>query len=411
MNIVLTDLIGKSFYPVHNALKSDAFTHIWLKGGRGSLKSSFASIEIIKGMMEDPNANCVALRKVYKDVGESVYEQLCWAIDMLGVDDFWDKKTSPYELKYRKTGQRIKFRGADDPKKIKSTKFRKGYCKFIWYEEVDEFFGMEEIRNINQSLMRGGDVFKIFYTYNPPKSTRNWVNEESLHVRQDKLQHHSTYLEAPREWLGSPFINEAEELKNSKPEAYRHEYLGEITGTGTEVFGNLAIRRISEEEMKHFTNVSRGLDWGFAGDPLHYTANHYDAKHKRLYIFEEIHQRRLPNWKAAELIKNFNPGRKPVICDSAEPKSIAEFISLGIHAMPAKKGKDSVDYGIKWLQDLDQIIIDPERCPNTAREFSQYELQTDKNGNPLGTFPDKDNHSIDATRYSREYEMRQIKIN
>ena len=196
--ISLKDLIAPSFYSVHNALKREQYTHYWLKGGRGSTKSTFASVQIVLGMMQDPNANAVVLRKVARYLKDSVFEQLMWAIDKLGVANYWHKTESPLAMTYIPTGQRILFRGADEPRKIKSTKFSKGYGKYIWYEEVDEFHGMEEIRTINQSLMRGGPRFVVFYSFNPPASVRNWVNEELLHDRPDRLVHHSTYLDVPR---------------------------------------------------------------------------------------------------------------------------------------------------------------------------------------------------------------------
>lgn len=381
-----------------------------LNGGRGSTKSSFVSIEIILGMMKDKNANGVALRKVGVNLKDSVYEQLQWAIKVLGVDNYWQSKLSPLELVYIPTGQRIVFRGADKPKKIKSTKFRNGYCKYIWYEEVDEFCGMEEIRIINQSLMRGGEGFCVFYSYNPPKSQRNWINKEVLEDNPDRVVHHSTYLAVPPEWLGEQFIREAEHLKKTKPDIYEHEYLGNVTGTGGEVFTNLTIRRISDEEIKNFDHISRGLDWGYASDPFHYTVNHYDKTRRRLYIYYEIQLVGLSNEKAAKMVKAENKNNSLVICDSAEPKSIAEFNNCGIKVVGAKKGPDSVDYGIKWLQDLEEIIIDKTRCPNTAREFLNYELEPDGNDGFKARYPDKDNHSIDAVRYSREDDMRNVKV-
>ena len=194
--IRLKELIAPSFYKIHQDLKEKKHTHYWLKGGRGSTKSSFISIEIVLGMMKDRNANAVVLRKVGQTLQGSVYEQLQWAVQVLGVEAFWQSKINPLEMKYTAEGKenKIVFRGADKPKKIKSTKFRKGYCKYVWYEEVDEFGGMEEIRNINQSLLRGGEDFCVFYSYNPPKSQRNWVNEEILQQRKDRLVHHSTYI-------------------------------------------------------------------------------------------------------------------------------------------------------------------------------------------------------------------------
>lgn len=407
--VELQQLIAPSFYAIHHDLKQKRHTHYWLKGGRGSTKSSFISLEMILGMMKDPQANAVVLRKVGQTLQGSVYEQLQWAIQALGVEAYWTNKLNPLEMKYI-NGNKIVFRGADKPKKIKSTKFSKGYCKYVWFEEVDEFAGMEEIRTINQSLLRGGENFVVFYSYNPPQSQSNWVNEEVLGQRSDRLVHHSTYLTVPREWLGEQFLIEAEHLQKVKPTAYQHEYLGEVTGTGGEVFTNLTIREMTDEEISHFDHIARGIDWGYAADPFHYTVNHYDKTRRKLYIYYEIQMLKLSNRKAAELVKKENKQNNVIICDSAEPKSIAEMYSYNLRVLGAKKGADSVEYGIKWLQDLEEIVIDPKRCPNTAREFLEYEIEKDTNGNFRGCFSDKNNHSIDAVRYSREFDMRNTKI-
>ncbi len=408
--IRLSDIIGKGFYEVHRDLMTGGHTHYWLKGGRGSAKSSFVSIEMILGIMADPCANGVAMRKVGVNLKDSVFEQLRWAIGKLGTEDLWESKVSPPELIYKKTGQRIIFRGADNPRKIKSSKFKDGYAKYIWYEEADEFLNMGEIRSINQSLMRGGQQFFVFYSYNPPKSQKNWVNLEVMEERADKLVHHSTYLDMPKKWLGEPFLTEAAHIKKTRPEAYAHEYLGEVTGTGGEVFRNLTVREITEEEIRAFDHIARGLDWGYAVDPLHYTVNHFDKRRRRLFIFFELHQAGLSNRKAARMILEENKNSGEVVADSAEPKSIAEMRDYGVRMVPAKKGPDSVDYGVKWLQDMEEIIIDPKRCPETAREFTKYELEGDGNGGWKAGFPDKDNHSIDAIRYSREGDMRIVRV-
>lgn len=402
----MKSIIAPNFYGVHNDIKYNRYTHYWLKGGRGSTKSSFAALEIVLGMMKDPLANAVALRKVKETLKDSVFEQLIWAIEKLKVTEYWDVKHNPMELTYIPTGQKILFRGADKPRKIKSIKVSRGYVKFIWYEEVDEFNGMEEIRIINQSLMRGGEKFVVFYTYNPPNSVRNWVNEEVLIYRPDRKIHHSTYLTVPKAWLGEQFLIEAEHLKKVNEKAYRHEYLGEVTGTGGEIFTNVTARRITDQEIKTFDRIKRGLDFGYAVDPVHYSVSHYDKTRRKLYIFYEIHQVAMSNRKLAELIKQENTGNKLVIADSAEPKSIAELKSYGINIRGARKGPDSVEYGIKFLQGLEEIIIDPERCPNTLREFINYELEKDSNGNFKADYPDKNNHSLDSIRYALEDEMR-----
>lgn len=412
MNI--SSVIAKSFHEVHRDIKEHKHTHYWLKGGRGSTKSSFISIEIILGMMKDNNANAVVLRKVGDTLADSVYAQLLWAIEILGVSNYWIAKVSPLKITYIPTGQEILFRSSnnkEDYKKIKSTKFVKGYCKYVWYEELDEFFGMEEIRSINQSLLRGGDTFYVFYSYNPPKSINSWVNAEVINERKDRLVHTSCYLDVPKEWLGEQFIIEAEHLKETNELAYRNEYLGEPTGTGGAVFTNITLRPITDEEISHFDNISDGIDFGYAIDPATWGQNHYDKTRKKLYVFNEIYGVGMSNKTLYEKILQKKIGQSMIIADSAEPKSIDELNSYGqIRVLGAKKGPDSVEYGIKWLQMLEEIIIDNVRCPNTAREFTLYEYEKDRMGNFKSRYPDIDNHTIDMVRYSRESDMRANKL-
>lgn len=358
-------------------------------------------------MMLHPEANAVVLRKISNTLKDSVFNQLLWAIEKLGVEQYWTITKSPLELTYIPYGNKILFRGSDDPQKLKSTKFRKGYCRYIWYEEVSEFFGMEEIRNINQTLMRGGNIFNVFYSYNPPKSVNNWVNAEALEVREDKLFHKSTYLDVPREWLGEMFFIEANHLKETNELAYRNEYLGEATGTGGAVFTNLTIREITDDEIKKFDKIYDGLDFGYAVDPACYVQVYFDKTRKKLYIFSEVYQVGLSNERLWEKIVEKKISRATITADSAEPKSIDKLNSLGkIYVKGAKKGPDSVEYGIRWLQDLEEIVIDNKRCPNTAREFGLYEYERDKFGQFKSKYPDANNHSIDATRYAVESETK-----
>lgn len=407
--IRLSSIIAPAFYDVHRDIKAKKYTHYWLDGGRGSTKSSFVAIEIVQGMMRDAQSkdysNACVLRKVKDTLHDSVYDQIVWAIEMLGVAQYWDIPKSKLVLTYMPTGQKILFRGADKPKKIKSIKFSRGYCKYIWYEELDEFNGMEEIRMINQSLMRGGKDFVVFYSYNPPKSLTNWVNAEAQLTRPDRLTHHSNYLSVPRAWLGEQFIIEAETLKRNNETAYNHEYLGEVTGTGGEVFANVQCRPISDEEISEFEVIRRGLDFGFAIDPLSHVVCAYNRKYKRLFIFYEIYKVGLSNHAYYEKQKTENKANELVLADSAEPKSINELAQYGMKIAGVKKGPDSVDYGIKFLQDLEAIIIDDTRCPETAREFCNYEYEKDANGNWKAGYPDKNNHAIDATRYALNYEV------
>ena len=356
--------------------------------------------------------NAVVLRKVESNIKDSVYAQLLWAIDKLGVNEYWQAKIQPLKLIYKPSGQEIIFRGSnnqEDYRKLKSTKAKKGFFKYIWYEEVDEFYGMHEIRSINQSILRGGAGFIAFYTYNPPKTVNSWVNKEILDT-EGKYIHHSTYLDVPKEWLGEQFIEEAESLKRKDKIAYENEYIGEVTGTGGLIFNNITCREILKDEIETFDNIKAGIDWGFATDPAVYTENHFDSKHRKLYIFKEIYKTGMQNRVFIDMIKNIMiTERIQITGDSSEPKSIAEAKSNGLRIEGAVKGPDSVDYGIKWLQDLEEIIIDPIRCPNTYKEFSTYEYEKDKNGEFKASYPDKNNHTIDATRYSRENDMKNIR--
>ncbi|MCD8286486.1 MAG: PBSX family phage terminase large subunit [Clostridia bacterium] len=412
MDIRLTDLIAPQFYDIHWDIQENRHTHYKLYGGRGSTKSSFVSEEIILGMMQDPNANAACFRKVGNTLSESVYEQLIWAINSLGVSDLWKANQSPLRLTYLPTGQRIIFRGCDDPNKSKSIKLRQGYFKYIWYEERAEFDGDEDERLINQSLMRGGDKYVVFYTWNPPKSMNSWVNQDVLIPREDTLCNHSTYLTVPPEWLGEQFFKEAKELKRRNPMAYRHEYLGEATGTGGKVFDNVVLREIKNSEIQTFDKIKQGIDFGFAADPMVFIRVHYNRKLRKLYIFDEICQVGLKTSRAVEMIRKKNPDNRIITADSEEPRSIAAFNEYGLRLLPAKKGPGSVDFGMNYLaDDIDEIIIDPVRCPNAAREFSSYELERDKNGNFKGSYPDRDNHTIDAVRYALEDEMLRKKAN
>lgn len=411
----LKEMIAPSFYDLYYDITEERHTHYWLGGGRGSTKSSFVSVMIALGIMNNPGANAVAIRRVGVNLKDSVYEQFLWAIDKLGVSELWQTKVSPMELIYTPTKQKILFRGADKPQKLKSTKVSKGYIRYIWYEELAEFDGMQGIRTINQSLMRGGEKFEVFYTYNPPKTQRNWVNEEVEKIKcggneyRMHCVHHSTYLTVPPKWLGKQFILEAEHLKKTKPELYEHEYLGEVVGTGGTVFTNITLRPISKDERDGFDGIRRGVDFGYAADPFVYVLCHFDRKRKRLYIFDEIYKAGLSNEKAAGLIHQKGEYQQAIICDSAEPKSIAELRRYGLKTIGAKKGPDSVEYGIKFLQSLEEIIIDPVRSPEAAREFYSYELEPDNNGGFRDGYPDKDNHSIDAVRYALENDMRNKK--
>lgn len=403
--INLSALVAPSFHELHRLIKDGAYTHYWLKGGRGSTKSSFISLEIVQGIIKDPQANAVCFRKVGDTLKDSVYAQVLWAIDALGLGDFFRVMLTPLRIIYKPTGQTIYFKGLDDANKTKSVKPRKGYFKFVWFEELEEFSGPEEIRKTTQSFLRGGSRYVVFYSYNPPRNTSNWVNKESAVCRPDKYVHHSTYLTVPREWLGEQFWIDAEYLKKQDEASYRHEYLGESVGNGANVFTNVVVRQIGDDEINRFDAIRQGIDWGYATDPFVFLKMHYDRKYRRLYIFGEIYKPGLLNDDAMVLIRQMFDPRQTIIADSEEPKSIAEFWRSGFNIRGAEKGRGSVAYGIKFLQRLEQIIIDPVRCPNTAKEFMEYEFIREKDGTLRDDYPDKNNHAIDTARYALEFDM------
>ena len=399
------DLIPPSFHSVHRDIGECAHTHYALCGGRGSCKSSFVSLEMIRGIMADRNANGCAVRKIGKNLRESVFEQLVWAVEKLGAADLWDSRVSIPELVYKPTGQKIIFRGADDPRKFRSVKCSSGYMKYIWYEEADEFSGIEEIDMINQSLMRGNGRFFVFYSYNPPRSGASWINTFFAKPRDDRLVHRSDYRDVPREWLGEAFIAEAGYLAKTDPKRYANEYLGEITGTGAEVFTNILLQPIDDDKLSSFDRICRGIDWGYGADPFVFIGTAHEGG-RRLYIFEEYFRCGAGFDEIAEEIRKFGVGRSVITADSAEPRSNDELRARGFNIRPAKKGQGSVEYGIRRLCSLDRIIIDPVRCPNAAREFTGYRFTPDGNGGFRSGYPDKDNHTIDAVRYALEEHFR-----
>lgn len=405
----LSKMIGPAFYNLAHDVFQHGHTHYDLSGGRGSLKSSCISLLVPLILLQNPGTHALVLRKVGSTIRDSVYAQYLWAIGELGMSGYLDSKVQPMELIYKPTGQKIMFRGADDPMKIKSLKVPFGYIAVTHFEEKDQFKGRDEIRNILQSTMRGGKKFWNFESYNPPISRDNWANKDSLKDRPDRLCHKSTYLEAPPEWLGEQFIYEAEQLKENDDRAYRHEYLGEATGTGGSVFENLELRQITEKEIASFDRILQGIDFGWFPDPFAFIRLHYDRARETIYLLDEIYENKLPNEAAAQKIKEKRYTDAYITCDSAEPKSIADLRACGLPAKEAIKGPGSVDYGMKWLQKR-KIVIDIHRTPHAYEEFTQYEYERDKNGDFISGYPDADNHLIDAARYALERVFRRMGV-
>lgn len=403
--IKLSEKVTPHFKKFWKASNSKKYLKHVEKGGRGSAKSTHIAMKLIKDMMKYP-VTTLCVRKVGNTLSESMYEQLKEAIELLGVEQYWDAKLSPLKLTYIPRGNKIIFRGADDPSKIKSIKMSKFPVAFLWIEELAEFKTEEEVSTIENSILRAelpeGLFYSFYYSYNPPKRKQSWVNKkfETQFIPKNTFIHHSTYLDNP--YISKAFREEAEEVKKKNEYKYRWEYLGEPIGSGVVPFDNLSFRTITKEELNIFDNIKQGIDWGYATDPFAFVRWHYDKTRRRLYAVDEYYGVKLSNREVAEWIKKQGYDDFRILSDSAEPKSISELKSYGINIAGAKKGPGSVEYGEKWLDDLEEIIIDPKRTPNIAKEFENIDYQVDRDGNPKAKLEDKDNHAIDGTRYALE---------
>ncbi|MEG2717635.1 MAG: PBSX family phage terminase large subunit [Eubacterium sp.] len=399
--IKLSEKISPAFYEVHEAIKNRTYDEYILKGGRGSTKSSFVSVEVIIELLKNKNIHAVILRKVANTMRTTVYNQYQWAIIELGLYEKFKFTVNPMEITYKNTGQKIMFFGMDDPGKIKSLKVPFGYVGIVHFEELDQFSGQEEIRNIEQSLLRGGELFFNFKSYNPPITISNWANKHVLIPKPGVLVHHSTFKTTPRHWLGEKFISDAEYLKGINPRAYKHEYLGVPTGTGGNVFENVKAKKVEASDIMQFDAILNGVDWGWYPDPFAFVRCQYNSGQSQLIIFDEFGANKLSNRETAEVIKKKGVASNDLItCDSSENKSVEDYRGYNLFARSAEKGPDSRNYSFKWLAGLREIIIDPERCPKTLEEFQHFEYERNKSGEVISGYPDGNDHFIDATRYA-----------
>ena len=407
INIPAKDM-PKSFVDVYRDILNREHYEYWFEGGRGSDKSSMWS-EITTELLENNENMCALLvRKVGNTLKDSVFSQMQWGIDKLGesypeIPLHWKATKSPLEIINEKTGQIIYFRGADDPVKIKSIRPPKGkYIGIVVYEEFDQMNGMNEVGTIDRSVVRGGEDFIVFRVYNTPASSLHFVNVEKKNPKKDRLIHRSTYLDVPKKWLGQKFFDEAEYMKSINERQYRNIYLGEETGTGGNVFENIELREITKEEIDSYDYTYQGIDWGYFPDPLAWIKCSYNPNQRVLYIYDEYVVNKKSNADVWEYLRCEKGVKEDdlIIADSAEPKSIGDFKSYGALIKGAEKGAGSVDYSMKWLSSLAKIVIDINRCPTTAQEFSTYEYQQDKDGNYISGYIDENNHCIDATRYA-----------
>lgn len=392
-------VLGKAYVDINRQIKPNI--EYVFEGGRGGLKSSYVAFKIVELIKNNPQMHACITRQVAGTLKDSVYANMKWAINELGLMEEFECKVSPLEIKYIKTGQTIYFRGLDDETKLKSIKPEFGYIGILWKEEKDQMKGDAQERSVNQSVLRGGDESYDFSSYNPPKSKSNWVNRIKLAPNPKRVIHHSSYLEAPAEWLGQKFIDDAAHLKEINPEAYEHEYLGVPNGDGGNVFEYLEIRDITDEEINRMDRIFAGVDYGWYPDAFCYLRTYYDSAREKIYLIDELYVNKWSNSKTADWIKKKGYDDYIMICDSAEPKSVNDFRDAGLPARGAIKGPGSIEYGFKFLQ-TKTLVIDPKRTPNAYKEITEYEYDRDKEGNVISGYPDGNDHAISALRYAYE---------
>lgn len=401
-----TDLynIADTFHPVVRAMRDKTHREFVLTGGRGSTKSSCGTEIPFEIMMNNPMVHTLAVRQVANTLRDSIYAQFQWSCDKqaenpMFVRDNWDFKLSPLEITYKPTGQKIYFRGADDPSKIKSIKVPFGHIGILIFEEFDQFGGEEPVRKIEQSAIRGGDDAWIIKMFNPPISLNNWANKYANTPKESMLVHRSTYLDVPREWLGKAFLEEAEHLKEVNPAAYQHEYLGEPIGLGTEIFKFLEIRTITDEEIARQERIYQGQDWGWDPDPKAFIRASYSHATETIMLIAELGGTFIRTQDMAQQIIDAGFDDYEVRCGVDEKEHISDFRDMGLAAREAIAAPGSVRRTHEWLQ-CRKIVIDPARTPRAYKEFTEYEHNVDKNGEVIDGYPDRNNHWIDALRYA-----------
>ena len=361
-----------------------------VKGGRGSVKSSFWAAIAEETIYQDPEAHVVYTRRYKTDLRGSVFNQFMRTVIRHGRIDDWEFKTQPMMAIYKPTKQSVMFVGADKPISLKSFSVQFGYVKLLIHEECDEMAGLEQMDNIEDTFLRSDTPALDVKIFNPPKSINNFMNAYVADICPKKPTtkiYHSYYYNVPVEWLGERFFERAEEFKALKPNYYRNNYLGEVTGTGGAIFENVELREITDAEISNMPYFRYGLDFGYE-HPQAFEACYYDEENNILYCIEEIVKKRCKNATFARAIKHHISDE--IICDSARPDSIKDMYDWGYNVIGAKKrwgnGKGR-DYCWEWLQTCNKIVVDPARCPQLAHELTTLEHEQLKDGTFTAAYP------------------------
>lgn len=382
--------------------------YVVCKGSRASKKSTTTALWLVTKIMEHPEANALVVRKTYRTIKDSCFKQLKWAIHRLHVDEWWSATESPLELTYKPTGQKILFRGLDDPLKVTSVTVDVGYLCWGWIEEAYEITSEADFDTLDESI-RGElppDLWKQWRITFNPWNERHWLKSRFFDSESPDVLSMTTNYTC-NEWLDETDLRLFADMKERNPRRYRVAGLGDWGITEGLVYDNWEERafQIEDEGAAGFVDARRmqpfaGLDFGYTADPTAFVFGFFDKTERVLYIYDEIYERALSNAHISERIKAAGYGKARITADSAEPKSIDELKSKGLRVHGARKGKDSVRNGIQWIQDQ-RIVVHP-RCVNVITELSNYTWEKDRFGKKTGNPIDDFNHAMDGLRYGCE---------
>lgn len=406
MQINLSNVMAPCFHGVHQSVLNHEYDVYRFKGGRGSTKSSFAAAEVYNLILKYPFACGAVFMKQSNRLRNGAFALYRETAIRMGIDKYFNFSLSPMEITYKPTNQKIIFSGLDDAQKTKgiSTGNPDTYIAIAHFEEITDFFGVEELATARQSLFRGGDLSWTFETYNPPQNRHNWVNRDSLKDIPGRLVHHSDYRMVPPEWLGQAFYAEMRQTRWRSEDLYRWMYLGEATGTGGAVFNNIRDIILTPQLIETFDNYFNGQDYGFRPDPSAFTRWHYDSATDSLYAVAESVVKEKQMYEVAQDIidKGFNDTY--TVIDSARSDMYDAFANQGVLTQmmyKGRKGQLSRDFGIHWLQSRRNIYIDKRVTPYIYEEFISYEYQKDlKTGEFLSKTQTFNDHTIDSARYA-----------
>ncbi|MEZ7717784.1 PBSX family phage terminase large subunit [Leptotrichia wadei] len=398
--IRLPDLVGKGYKDFWNFKGR----YRVCKGSRGSKKSKTTALFFIYSMMKYPGANLLVVRKVYRTLKDSCFTDLKWAINILGVQDYWSVKESPLEIIYIPTGQKILFRGLDDPLKVTSITVETGNLCWAWIEEAYEINKEQDFNMLDESIR--GTVEEPLYkqitlTFNP-WNERHWLKKRFFDVEDENIMAKTTNYMC-NEWLDDSDKKLFEDMKKNNPRRYQVAGLGNWGIVEGLVYENWEEKEFDVNEISKRKGVKSafGLDFGYTNDPSAFFCGLIDVANKEIYVFDEIYKNAMKNRQIAEEIIRKGYGKEKIVADSQEPKSIDELYDLGLKGIrKSRKGRDSINNGVQYIQDY-KIIIHP-RCVNFITEISNYMWDKDKFDNPVNKPVDDFNHLMDAMRYALE---------